>query len=166
MNNSVFGKSIQDQRKHVNVKLALNEKQASKWLVKPNFEMFNILAEDKALIKMKKTTVKLDKPIYVGFTVLELSKAHMYELHYNVFKHEYEERIQLAYSDTDSFLYEIKTEDIYKDLREKFAKYMDFSNYKPNHPLFDESKKKMIGYLKDEYGEIVDEFIGLKSKLY
>ena len=69
MNNAVFGKSIQDQRKHLNIKLAFNEKQASRWIIKPKFETFNILDEEKVLIKMRKTSVKLNRPIYIGFTV-------------------------------------------------------------------------------------------------
>jgi hypothetical protein len=167
MINSVFGKSIQDNRKHLNIKLALNEKQASKWLVKPNFEQFNIINNDKALIKMRKSTVKLDRPIYVGFTILEQSKAHMYRLHYNVFKNHYENNIKLIYCDTDSLLYEIKTEDYYSDLKNKFNHIMDFSNYDTQHKLYNDEYKKMIGYLKDEYGgQIVTEFVGLKAKLY
>src|SRR6266481_1476652 len=78
MNNSVFGKSIQDQRKHLNIKLPLSESQASKYLNKPNFTSFLILDEDKTLINMRKTTVKLNRPIFIGFTVLELSKWLMY----------------------------------------------------------------------------------------
>jgi hypothetical protein len=85
MNNAAFGKSIQDQRKHLNIKLALNEKQALKYLTKPNFEQFMILDENKSLIKLRKTVVNLNKPIYIGFTVLELSKWLMYDRHYNYF---------------------------------------------------------------------------------
>jgi hypothetical protein len=167
MINSVFGRSIQNNRKHLNIKLALNEKQASKWLVKPNFEQFNIINNDKALIKMRKSTVKLDKPIYVGFTILELSKAHMYNLHYDVFKHYYKDDIKLIYCDTDSLLYEIKTNDYYDDLKNDFKDIMDFSNYDTKHELYDDRHKKLIGYLKDEYGgQIVTKFVGLKSKLY
>ena len=167
MNNSVFGKSIQDQRKHLNIKLALTEKQASRWLIKPNFESFNILDEDKVLIKMRKTVVKLDKPIYIGFTVLELSKHLMFDCYYNCFKRYYDEDITLAYFDTDSYLFEIKTEDYYQDLANIFNDIMDFSNFSKEHFLYDKSKEKVIGYLKDEFGgQPVSEFIGLKSKLY
>ena len=167
MNNSVFGKSIQNQRKHVNIKMALNEKQCNKWIKKPNFETYNILSEDKALIKMRKTTVQLNKPIYVGFTVLELSKELMYDFHYNLFKKYYEDDITLAYYDTDSFLYEIKSENYYEELKEKFGSIMDFSNFNKNSELFDETNKKKLGFLKEEYGgEVINEFIGLKSKLY
>ena len=167
MNNSVFGKSIQDQRKHIDVRLALNEQKAKKWLIKPNFDTFNILDEEKVLIKMKKTVVKLNKPVYIGFTVLEFSKAHMFELHYNIFKKYYEEDINLVYTDTDSLLYEIKTDNFYEDLEKVFSGIMDFSNYPKNNKLFNENHKKIAGYLKDELGGLnLAEFIGLKSKLY
>jgi hypothetical protein len=165
--NAVYGKALQNNRKHKIVKMALTEKQASKWLIKPNFEQFNIINNDKALIQMRKMTVKLDRPIYIGFAILEHSKSFMYELHYNVFKNHYKENIKLVYCDTDSLFYEIKTNDLYEDLKNEFKKYMDFSNYERNHELFDESHKKVIGFLKDEYsGQIVTEFVGLKSKLY
>jgi hypothetical protein len=167
MINAVYGRSILDKRKHLNIKLALNEKQASKWLVKPNFKQFNIINNDKALIEMRKSVVKLDSPIYVGFSVLELSKGYMYKLHYNIFKHTYEDKIKLIYCDTDSLLYEIKTDDFYEDLKNDFKHIMDFSNYDKHHGLYDDRHKKIIGYLKDEYGgQIVTEFVGLKSKLY
>ena len=167
MNNSVFGKSIQDQRKHLNIKLALNEKQASKYLKKPNFTSFMILDEDKTLINMRKTVVDLNRPIYIGFTVLELSKWLMYDRHYNYFKSFYGPRIELAYFDTDSFLYRIKTKDLIEDLGTTFKDLMDFSNFDKNHRFFDNSKAKVIGYLKCEYGDQeLREFVGLKAKLY
>lgn len=167
MNNSVFGKSIQSQRKHLDIKIGLTEKQTSKLLVKPNFESFTILDNDKALIKMRKTTVKLNRPIYIGFTVLELSKYLMYKYYYNIFKSYYADDISLCYTDTDSFLFEIHTENLYKDFGNVFKKYFDFSNYPIDHELYDTSKQKQIGYFKDEYAsKIVDEFIALKSKLY
>ncbi len=83
LNNAVFGKSIENKRKHANIKLALNKNQANRYLQKPLFEEFHILNSNKALIKMKKSYVLLDKPIYIGFTVLELSKFHMYRLQRN-----------------------------------------------------------------------------------
>jgi hypothetical protein len=167
MNNSVFGKSIEDKRKHLNLKLVLNEKQCSSYVRKPNFEQFHILNEHASLIKLNKSKVILDKPIAIGFTVLDLSKRFMYLLHYKIFKDYYNDNITLLYTDTDSFVYEIKTNSYFKDLKNYFAPIMDFSNFNKNHKLFSEKNKKLIGYLKSEYGEKnVDEFIGIKSKLY
>ncbi len=167
LNNAVFGKSIEDKRKHLNIKLALSEKQANRYLRKPLFEEFHILNSNKALIKMKKSRVILDKPIYVGFTVLEISKWLMYRLHYDIFKKNYKAKIKLAYIDTDSFIYEIKTDDFYRDLDIKYKHIMDFSDYPDKHFLKDDTHKKLLGYLKDEMNsKIIHEFIGLKAKLY
>jgi len=167
MNNSVFGKSIEDKRKHLNVKIALDQKQVAKLVQKPNFEYFQILNENVAIMKMMKAHVKLDKPIAIGFTVLEISKHYMYSLHYKLFKDYYQDKINLIYTDTDSLIYEIKTDKYNEDLANYFAPIMDFSNFDKNHPLFSEKNKKLIGYLKSEYGEkIMNEFVGLKSKLY
>jgi len=167
LNNAVFGKSIENKRKHANIKLALNESQAKRYLRKPLFEEFHILNSTKALIKMKKSFVILDKPIYIGFTVLELSKMHMYRLHYDCFKKYYKDDLTLAYTDTDSLIYEIKTNDFYRDLEIKFKEIMDFSDYPDEHYLKNDENKKQLGYLKDEMNsKIINEFIGLKAKLY
>ena len=167
MNNSVFGKSIEDKRKHLNLKLAFNQKQAQYWIQKPNYEHSQILNKDVVIMKMLKSHVTLDKPIAIGFTVLELSKKYMYSLHYNLFKDYYKENIEVDYTDTDAFIYEIKTNKYYDDLKNHFAPIMDFSNFDRNDELYSEKNKKKIGYLKSEYGEKnMNEFVGLKSKLY
>src|SRR6266700_6525853 len=167
MNNSVFGKSIQDNRKHLNVILAVNQKQVVNAVKKPTFEQFNIIGENKAIIKMKKNAVKLDKPLFIGFTVLELSKFWMYTLHYKLFKKYYGDNLQLVYTDTDSFVYAIQTDNFIEELGTVFSDIIDFSNFDKKHPLYSEQNKKKVGYLKSEYGEKpVNEFVGLKSKLY
>ena len=167
MNNSVFGKSIEDKRKHLNVKFAFNKRQAQNLIQKPNFEYFHILNEDVAIMKMLKSHVILDKPIAIGFTVLELSKKYMYSLHYNLFKNHYKDNINLIYTDTDSLIYEIKTNKYFEDLGDYFSPIMDFSNFDKKHKLYSDKNNKMIGYLKSEYGEKnMNEFVGLKSKLY
>ena len=167
LNNSLFGKTIQDNRKHLKVKIALNEYQCNKWIRKPIFEQFHILNENTTLMKLKKPSVKLDKPIYIGFSILDLTKYHMYLLHYNLFKKYYQQNIQLIYTDTDSYVYYIKTENVYDDLRDIFAGVMDFSNFSKDHELYDDKNNKALGYLKSEYGEkCVNEFIGIKSKSY
>jgi hypothetical protein len=147
--------------------LALTERQAKLWFKKPNLSEWHIIDEDKALMRLKKISVKLDKPIYIGFTVLELSKLHMYKLHYNCFKEYYGENIQLLYTDTDSLIYEIKTNDMYKDFLKILNPIFDFSNYPKDNPLYNEKNKKRLGYLTDEVeSNIIHEFVGLKSKLY
>ena len=97
-NNAVFGKSCENVRNHVNVKMALTAIQAKNYLKKPLFDEFKILAEDKLIIKMRKSTIKLNKPIIIGFTVLELSKNLMYELYYNILLKKFPKRLQLCYT--------------------------------------------------------------------
>ena len=165
--NALYGKSIEDKRKHVKVDLVMGEVQAEKRIRKNNFDSFILLDENKALFKMRNNVVKMDKPIYIGFTVLELSKLHMFRLHFDRFKHEYKSNITLAYTDTDSFIYYIKTKDIFDDFRSKFFNLMDFSDYPKDHICYNEERKKVIGFLKDEMSsKQITEFIGLKPKMY
>ena len=115
---------------------------------------------------MNKISVKLDKPIYVGFTVLELSKHLMYSFHYNHIKAKYGDKATLLMMDTDSFIYDIETDDIYKDMYEDRHLY-DFSNYDKSHPLYSTIREKQAGIMKDELGGLViEEFVGLKPKMY
>ena len=166
MVNSLYGKSIEDKRKHTNVRIVTNGVQALQQIRKPMFDQFFILDNNLAIFKMRKFKVKLDKPIYLGFTVLELSKLHMYHLHYNIFKEKYKNRLSLVYTDTDSFIYHIYTDDFYNDLKE-LNYIMDFSDYPEDHFLHNTSNKKKLGYLKDEMnGTVIDEVIAIKSKLY
>ena len=167
MNNCIFGKSIQNQRKQLNLKLCLNQWQANKWLIKPNYQSFTILDQNKVIIELQKQKVRLNRPIYLGFTCLEFAKYHMYDVYYNYFKKFYNEQINLVYTDTDSLLLSVKTKDFYKDLKRKFNQIMDTSNYSKNHFLYSERNTKIIGKFKDEYlNMIVHEFVGLKPKLY
>jgi hypothetical protein len=110
----------------------------------------------------------LDKPIFVGFTVLERAKLHMYNLHYRLFKPYYEDKIELLYTDTDSFVYSITTQNVYHDFgRNYFYEHLDMSDYPKDNPLFSDKNKKVLGKMKDEMnGKVLEEFIALKSKLY
>ena len=115
---------------------------------------------------MRKTCVELNRPIITGFTILELSKLLMYELHYNFFKNIYHEKCSLIYTDTDSLIYEIYTKDLYNDMK-NFENILDLSNYSEKHEIFSNRNNKKLGYLKDESGgKIITQFIGLKPKLY
>ena len=97
-NNSVFGKSCENVRNHVNIKLALTQNQAKNYLKKPLFSEFKIISENKVIIKMRKSSIILNKPIIIGFTVLELSKNLMFQLYYNVFLKKFPRSISLCYS--------------------------------------------------------------------
>ena len=106
----------------------------------------------------------LNKPIFVGFTVLDLSKWLIYYFHYNFIKKNF--NAELLCTDTDSLTYEIKSENFYEDFFE-WKDLLDFSNYSEHSKCFDNTNKKVTGKMKHEYGRvIIDQFIGLKSKKY
>ena len=106
----------------------------------------------------------LNKPIYVGFTVLDVSKWKMCDFHYNFIKKNF--NAELLFTDTDSFTYEIKSENVYEEFF-KWKDLFDFSNYSKDSKFFNDANKKVIGKMKDEFGGvIIDKFIGLKSKMY
>lgn len=165
-NNAIFGKSCQNVRNHIDVKFVINSKQAKNYLKKPLFESFYIIDENKAIIRMNRSKISLNRPIIIGFSVLDISKKLMYEIFYNVFKRKYGENIRLIYSDTDSLVMHHYCENIFDEMK-KIEKIMDFSNFPKTHFLFNENNKKKLGFLKDETaGQYIKEFIALKSKLY
>ena len=166
MNNSVFGKCQENLRKRTRVEIISNPKVAMKRVASPAYKRSQIIRENLVIIQSAVTTLKLDKPLYVGFTVLDLSKLMMYKFHYDEMLPLYGNNIQLLLTDTDSLLYEIRTDDVYKDMKENSDLY-DFSEYPHDHPNFSLKNKKIVGRMKDEArGMIIDEFIGLRPKCY
>uniref|UniRef100_A0A158P4E4 DNA-directed DNA polymerase n=1 Tax=Tetranychus urticae TaxID=32264 RepID=A0A158P4E4_TETUR len=164
--NALYGKTIENTRNHLQVMVAENEPQANFQLRKELCERFIILNEDLALIQVARSKVRMDKPISVGFTILELAKLKMYELHYDAFKESFGEKIELLYTDTDSLIYHLQTDNLNQDLK-KVNSVMDFSNYPQQHQLYSNVNEKKIGFLKDEMaGEPIYEFVGIKAKLY
>ena len=118
---------------------------------------------------MKKTELTYNKPVYLGMCILDLCEPLMYDFHYNYIKQKYGDKAKLLFTDTDSLMYEIQTEDFYKDIGEDVEKRFDTSDYPPNHPSGIPSgfNKKVIGMFKDEgMGMIIDEFVGLRAKSY
>ena len=169
MNNSVFGKTMENIRNRVDIKLVTDEKKAEKLSAKPNFKHCNIFSKDLIAIHMKKISLKFDKPVYLGMCILDLSKTLMYDFHYNYIKKKSGDKAKLLFTDTDSLMYEIKTEDFYKDISGDVKDGFDTSDYPPNHPSGIPSgfKKKVLGMFKDEVkGNVIDEFVGLRAKLY
>ena len=114
MNNSVFGKTMENIRKHRDIKLVTTDKKRSKLVSEPNYHTINLISEDLSIIEMKKTKVKMNKPIYLGLSILEISKILMYEVWYDYMKPKYNDNVKLCYMDTDSFIMNIKTNDFYK----------------------------------------------------
>ena len=169
MNNAVFGKTMENIRNRVDIKLVNNKKQAEKLSAKPNFKHCNIFSEDLVAIHMKKTKLDFDKPVYLGMCILDLSKTLMYDFHYNYIKQKYGDKAKLLLTDTDSLMYEIQTEDLYKDISGDVKDRFDTSGYPPDHPSGIPSgfNKKVLGMFKDEVnGNVIDEFVGLRAKLY
>ena len=167
MNNSVFGKTMENIRKHRDIKLVTTNKRRSKLVSEPNYHTINYISEDLSIIEMTKTKVKMNEPIYLGLSILEISKILMYEFWNDYMKPKYGDNVKLCYMDTDSFIMNIKTEDFYKDITNDVEKKFDTSNYEVDRPLSKGKNKKVIGLMKDELGgKIIMEFVTLRPKTY
>ena len=167
MNNAVYGKTMENVRKHKIIKLVNNDSKRNKLVTEPNYHTTKWFPENVLAIEMKKTSVKMNKPIYLGLAILSLSEILMYDYWYNEMKPKYKDRIALCYMDTDSFIIYIKTGDFYKDIADDVEKKYDTSNYTVERPLPMGKNKKVIGMMKDELGgKIMKEFIGLRPKCY
>ena len=134
MNNSVFGKTIENIRKRQNVILVDDRKLANKLSSKPNFDRATIFDENLVACHMKKTEVYLNKPIYVGQAILDLSKTLMFDFHYNYIRKKYNNKAELLFTNTDSLMYLIQTDDFYLNIRKEITKKFDTSDYYENHP--------------------------------
>ena len=167
MNNSVFGKTMENIRKHRDIKLVTMDKKRSKLVSEPNYHTINLISEDLSIIEMKKTKVRMNKPIYLGLPILEISKTLMYEFWYDYMKPKYNDNLKLCYMDTNSFIINIKTNDFYEDIASDVENRFDTSNYEVNRPLPTGKNKKVIGLMKDELGgKIITEFVILRPKTY
>ena len=167
MNNAVFGKTMENARKHRDIKLVTTDKKKSKLVSEPNYHMINLISENLSITEMRKTKVKMNKPIYLGLSILEISKILMYEFWYDYVKPKYDDNVKLCYMDTDSFIMNIKTEDFYKDIANDVEKRFDTSNDEVDRPLSTRKYKKVIGLTKEELGgRIVTEFVALRPKTY
>ena len=129
MNNSVFQKTMENVRKHRNIKLVTTDKRRNQLVSEPNYHTTKWFSENLLVIEMKKTKVKMNKPVYLGLSILEISKRLMYEFWYGYMKPKYGYNVKLCYMDTDSFIIHIKTEDFYKDIADDVEKRFDTSNY-------------------------------------
>ena len=165
MNNSVFGKTMENIRKRVDVRLVTSKEKLSKLASKPTYVSSKIFNENLVAVHKIKETLTLNRPAYIGMCILDLSKTLMYDFHYNYIKHKYGTKAKLLFTDTDSLTYEIKTKDAYKDFFKDKSKF-DNSDYPKNSPYFNKTNKKVIGKFKDEAAGIpVVEFVGLRSKM-
>ena len=158
---------MENIRKHRDIKLVTTDKKRSKLISKPSYHTINLISEDLSIIEMKKTKVKMNKPIYLGLSILEISKILMYEFWYDYMKPKYDNNVKLCYKDTDSFIMNIKANDFYEDITNDVENRFDTSNYEVNRLLPMGRNKKVIGLMKDESGgKIITEFITLRPKTY
>ena len=146
------------------MRLVNNKKDFLKYTSRPTYVTHKLFDKDYAAVQEIKPVLVLNKPIYVRFTVLDLTKWNMYDLHYNFIKKNFNG--ELLFTDTDSLVYEIKLENVCEEIFN--WKYLfDFSNYSKDSKFFDDTNKKLIRKMKNESGRvIIDQFIGLKSKMY
>ena len=167
MNNAVFGKTMENVRKHRDIKLVTKDTRRSKLVSEPNYHTMDCISENLAIIEMERTKVKMNKAIYLGLSILEISKILMYEFWHDYMKPKYGDNVKLCYMDTDSFVINIKTEDFYKDIANDVDKRFDTSNYECDRPLPTRKNKKLIGLMKDELGgRVITEFVALRPKTY
>ena len=164
LNNAVYGKTMENMRKRIKIRIIKSEKDFIKYASKLTYINHDIFGKRLVAIHEKKESLTLNKPIYVGWTVLELSKLEMYKFHYNFMKNNVS-IFELLYSDTDSFIYEIG-EDFY-EIMHKHKEIFDLSNQPKDSKYYCNEKKKVPGKMKDEYdGKIICEITALKSKMY
>jgi len=179
----IYGKSVENLRNRREVVFATNEKQSKRLISKPNFKEFRIINSNLTLVNMAKTTILFNKPIFVGAAVLDISKVHMYSFHYDYMMRKYmpeqvndnserdnalfTERISVLFTDTDSLVYQIYTDDFYRDMKEDMEQWYDTSDYPPSHPCHSKQNTKRLGFFKDETNGVpILEFIGLRAKMY
>ncbi|XP_065198485.1 uncharacterized protein LOC135830026 isoform X1 [Sycon ciliatum] len=169
MNNAVYGKTMENVRNRVNIKLIREQDEKprlQKSINKPSYIRSVAFENDLIAIEFAKTKVTLNKPIYVGTAILDLSKHLMYSFYYEVLLPRYGQNVRLLYTDTDSLIVHIQTDDLYTDMSNNITAY-DTSNYSPSHHLYSTVNKKVVGKFKDELGgKPIKEFIGLRSKMY
>lgn len=154
-------------RKRTWIKLVDDEEALVRHTKMPSFRRAVIFGENFVGIEKRPRVITLNKPIYIGMCILDLAKLEMYRFHYEKMMTMYgPERLRMLMTDTDSFVYQIETQDIYADMQ-KHLDWYDSSNYPPSHPLFSSANKKRLGKMKDELaGQVIRLFVGLRAKVY
>ena len=161
---------MENKRKRVDVKLVnkWNGRYGAEALIaRPNFQSPDIFDEDLVAVQLLRTDICIRKPIYIGLSVLDLSKTLVYRFYYNYMRHRVGDRDKLLYTDTDSLIYEITGVNVYDVMRQDIHEF-DTSDYPETNPFnIPRVNKKIVGLMKDENnGEIMLEFVGLRSKMY
>ena len=158
---------MENVKKHRDIKLVTTDKRRNQLASEPNYHSTKWFSENLLATEMKKIKVKMNKPVYLGLSILEIGKTLMYEFWYYYMKPKYADNVKLYYMDTDSFIMHIKTEDFCKDIAHDVEKRFDTSYYEVNRPLPTGNNKKVIGLMRDELGgKIMTEFAALRPKTY
>ena len=170
LNNAVYGKTCENVLKRSDIRLLTDARLIKELIAKPHCKGFEVFSEDIAAVSLQKVVCEIDKPMYIGFSVLELSKLLMYEFHYDwVLKQYPREKVHLLFTDTDSLVYEIETEDIFKDMTATAANSdrFDFSNYAKESEFYNAKNQMVVGKMKDEAeAHIITEVVALRPKMY
>ena len=156
MNNSVFGKAMENIRKHTDIKSVTTDKRRNQLVSEPNYHTIKWFSESLLAIEMKKIKLKMNKPVYLGLSILEISKTLMYEFCMTILN-------QSISKMQKCLIINIKTEDIYKDIADDVEKLFDTSNYECNRPLSIGKSRKILRFMTDE---LMTEFVGIKPKPY
>lgn len=166
MNNSIYGKSCENLRKRRHVELVSEPDRMRKLCAKPSFKNFTIFQDELVGVEMLPTSITLDKPSYVGMSILEVSKTLMYAFHYGHVRRRYGGAARLLFTDTDSLCYHIRTEDLHRDMSEQ-RRLFDMSNLDKGDPYYDPRNAKVIGKMKNELAtQPALSFVGLRPKMY
>jgi len=167
LNNIIFGKSCENVRNHRVVKLVTDEHQFVKLVRKREFMRCEVFNDNLVAVEMRKRELTLDRPIYTGVTVLDLSKLLMTDFHHRRMDGLRQTfQIRLLFTDTDSLCYYMTGHDLYGALKQ-FSDLFDFSDYPENHPLYSATNKKVMGKMKDETASRpISEFVGIRAKMY
>jgi len=166
MINSVYGKFLENIMNRTNFDLVSNEENIRKKVNSPTFQTFKIFNDKMIGISRRKKCTILNRPTIIGLSILDYSKFKMFDFHYNIIKKKYNNNATLLYTDTDSLVYEIKTPDLFKDMKDN-SSFFDFSELPKSNPYYYDTNCCVVGKFKDEAkGEIITEFVAQKDKMY
>ena len=168
LNNSLFGKTMERVDNKTLIKLVTSLEKFQKLVAKPTYKSSKVINKDLLGVEMKYPLLKINKPTYLGFAILDLAKYHMFKFHYQIMKPHFDSNLHLLYTDTDSLIYQFTNiPDVYLEFAKLPPEQFDFSNYPSTHHLFSNKYKKVPGAFKDECGgQQISAFIGLRSKMY
>jgi len=157
---------MENLRKRVSIDIVTSEEKAEKLVSAPSFVKFKIISRDVAVVQRLKKKLFLNRPLYSGFTILDLAKLFLYKFHYGFVREKFGSKAELLFTDTDSLCYQFHDVDVYR-LMKDHDEYFDTSNFSTTHPIYSIKNKKVLGKMKDEMGgALISEFIGLRPKLY